>query len=144
MPDLEAVLTECFAELSKEYAVERVDYIPNKGERTKATVPVWKITLTANVFGRIEDIEAFMNQLYDLMEKLENVTGNTITYQSLSDGFRKVGYAQYELSEFIRLKKQMPYLRRKNMRMKKSLSHTGLCWERFQTKLVSFRDTLIL
>ena len=57
-----------------------------------------------------KDIEAFMNQLYDLMEKLENVTGNTITYQSLSDGFRKVGYAQYELSEFIRLKKQMPYL----------------------------------
>lgn len=60
MPDLEVVLTECFAELSKEYAVERVDYIPNKGERTKATVPVWKITLTANVFGRIEDIEAFI------------------------------------------------------------------------------------
>ena len=60
MPDLEAVLTECFAELSKEYAVERVDYIPNKGERTKSTVPVWKTTLTANVFGRIEDIEAFI------------------------------------------------------------------------------------
>ena len=60
MPDLEAVLTECFAELSKEYAVERVDYIPNKGERTKATVLVWKTTLTVNVFGRIEDIEAFI------------------------------------------------------------------------------------
>lgn len=60
MPDLEAVLTECFAELSKEYAVERVDFIPNKGERTKATVPVWKTTLTANVFGRLEDVEAFI------------------------------------------------------------------------------------
>ena len=56
------------------------------------------------------DIEMFTDQLYDLMEKLENITGNTVTYESLSEGFRKVGYAQYELSEFIRLKKQMPYL----------------------------------
>ena len=57
-----------------------------------------------------KDIEMFVSQLYDLMEKLEDVTGNSITYASLSQGFRKVGYAQYELSEFIRLKKQMPYL----------------------------------
>ena len=57
-----------------------------------------------------EDIEEYINQLYDLMERLENVTGNRITYESLADGFRKVGYAQYELSEFIRLKKQLPYL----------------------------------
>ncbi len=56
------------------------------------------------------DIEMFTDQLYDLMEKLEDVTGNAVTYESLSEGFRKVGYAQYELSEFIRLKKQMPYL----------------------------------
>lgn len=57
-----------------------------------------------------EDIEDFTVQLYDLMERLENVTGRRITYESLSDAFRMVGYAQYELSEFIRLKKQMPYL----------------------------------
>lgn len=57
-----------------------------------------------------EDIEEFTAQLYDLIERLENATGNAITYESLSDAFRTVGYAQYELSEFIRLKKQMPYL----------------------------------
>ncbi len=57
-----------------------------------------------------EDIEEYVSQLYDLMESLENVTGSRISYESLSEGFRKVGYAQYELSEFIRLKKQNPYL----------------------------------
>ena len=57
-----------------------------------------------------EDIEEFIRQLYVLMEKLESVTGSRITYESLSDAFRKVGYAQYELSEFIRLKKKTPYL----------------------------------
>ncbi len=57
-----------------------------------------------------EDIEEFTEQLYQLMEKLEKATGSRITFESLSEGFRKVGYAQYELSEFIRLKKQIPYL----------------------------------
>lgn len=60
MPDLDAVLTDCFAELSKEYAVERVDYIPDRDQRRKANVPVWKITLTANVFGKTEDVDAFI------------------------------------------------------------------------------------
>ncbi len=57
-----------------------------------------------------DDIDEYIRQLYELMERLENITGNKITYESLAEGFRKVGYAQYELSEFIRLKKQMPYL----------------------------------
>ncbi len=57
-----------------------------------------------------DNIDIFVNQLYYLMEKLEDVTGNRITYESLSEGFRKVGYAQYKLSEFIRLKRETPYL----------------------------------
>ena len=57
-----------------------------------------------------EDMEEYIRQLYELMERLEKATGNKITYESLADGFRKVGYAQYELSEFIRLKKRVPYL----------------------------------
>lgn len=57
-----------------------------------------------------DDIDEYIRQLYEFMERLENSTGNRITYESLAEGFRKVGYAQYELSEFIRLKKQMPYL----------------------------------
>ena len=57
-----------------------------------------------------EDIDDYADQLYELIDKLEQVTENEITYDSLCSGFRKVGYAQYELSEFIRLKKQTPYL----------------------------------
>ncbi len=57
-----------------------------------------------------DDIDEFTQQLYTFAEKLETVTGNPITYETLADGFAKVGYAQRELSEFIRLKKQMPYL----------------------------------
>ena len=68
------------------------------------------VTLHIPASRNDEDIEEFTRQLYSLMERLENVTGNRITYESLSDAFRMVGYAQYELSEFIRLKKQMPYL----------------------------------
>lgn len=57
-----------------------------------------------------DDIDDYIDQLYELMARLEDVTGNQITYDTLSEGFRKVGYAQYELSEFIRLKKETPYL----------------------------------
>ena len=57
-----------------------------------------------------EDIEEYIRQLYELMERLEKAVGNRISYESLAQGFRRVGYAQYELSEFIRLKKQLPYL----------------------------------
>ena len=57
-----------------------------------------------------DDIDDYISQMYDLIEKLEDVTGNRVTYETLSEVFRKVGYAQYELSEFIRLKQQTPYL----------------------------------
>ena len=64
-----------------------------------------------------DDIDDYIAQMYDLIEKLEKVTGNEVTYETLSEGFRKVGYAQYELSEFIRLKKQTPYLVRESHEM---------------------------
>ena len=57
-----------------------------------------------------DDIDEYVKQLYELAERLESVTGNKITYESLAAAFYKVGRAQYELSEFIRLKKQTPYL----------------------------------
>ena len=57
-----------------------------------------------------DDIDEYVSQLYDLCARLEHATGNKITYDSLAEAFHKTGRAQYELSEFIRLKKQMPYL----------------------------------
>ena len=53
-----------------------------------------------------EDIEQYVEELYGFMEKLEDVTGNRITYASLSESMRMTGRAAYELSRFISLKKQ--------------------------------------
>ena len=57
-----------------------------------------------------DEIDEYVRQLYDLAARLEAITGIKITYDSLADAFCKVGRAQYELSEFIKLKKQTPYL----------------------------------
>lgn len=57
-----------------------------------------------------DDIDELVGQFYDLIAKLEEITGNKVTYDSLANAFRRTGRAQYELSEFIRLKKQTPYL----------------------------------
>ena len=57
-----------------------------------------------------DDIDEFVSQLYDMAAQLEAVTGIKITYDTLAEAFFKTGRAQHELSEFIRLKKQYPYL----------------------------------
>ena len=57
-----------------------------------------------------DDIDEFVSQLYDMAARLEDVTGTRVTYDSLAEAFRITGRAQYELSEFIRLKKEDPYL----------------------------------
>ena len=57
-----------------------------------------------------DDIDEFVEQLYDMAARLEDVTGNQVTYDTLAEAFRITGRAQYELSEFIRLKKENPYL----------------------------------
>ena len=57
-----------------------------------------------------DEIDGFTDQLYELAERLEDTTGSRITYDTLANAFSTVGHAQYELSEFIRLKKQHPYL----------------------------------
>ncbi len=55
-------------------------------------------------------IDQFINSLYDLCLKLEESTGNRITRDSLLIGMRMVGRAQYELSRFLMLKRNNPYL----------------------------------
>ena len=57
-----------------------------------------------------DEIDEFVSQLYDIAARLEDITGNQVTYDSLAEAFRITGRAQYELSEFIRLKKGNPYL----------------------------------
>jgi len=59
-----------------------------------------------------EDVEQYVRELYQFIGVLEQTTGNRVTYDSLAEGMRKTGYAQYELSRFLRLKKSLPYLMR--------------------------------
>ena len=67
-------------------------------------------TLQIPVTKEDEDLEQYVRELYQFMGVLEQTTGNRITYDSLAEAMEKTGYAQYELSRFLKLKKQTPYL----------------------------------
>lgn len=60
MPDNEVALRECYDELSKEFPIELVDYIPDGIDQRKIDVPVWKISIIAEVFGKVDTVEAYM------------------------------------------------------------------------------------
>lgn len=55
-------------------------------------------------------IELFLEELYNLLPALEEATGNEITLSSLRRGVEAVGYAQLQMSRFIRLKQHRPML----------------------------------
>ena len=57
-----------------------------------------------------DDIDEYLRELYELLARLEEATGNTVTFDTLAEGFRLVGRAQYEFSKFIQLKKKTPCL----------------------------------
>ena len=56
------------------------------------------------------DTEVFLRELYRLVPILEKETGRQITPQSLAEGIRTVGEAQYEMSEFLKYRKHAPAL----------------------------------
>ena len=57
-----------------------------------------------------EDIRQYVEELYRLISRLESVTHREVTWESLADSFELTGYAQRELSYFLKLKKRFPYL----------------------------------
>jgi benzoyl-CoA reductase/2-hydroxyglutaryl-CoA dehydratase subunit BcrC/BadD/HgdB len=57
-----------------------------------------------------EDVEHFVEELYRLARRVSMVTGQPITYASLADAFNRTGYAQHELSRFLKLKRSAPSL----------------------------------
>lgn len=65
MPDSEGALRECYDELSKEYQIELVDYIPKGSSQEKINVPVWKVSIMAEVFGKVDTVEAFIAFPYE-------------------------------------------------------------------------------
>ena len=56
------------------------------------------------------DTEVFLRELYHLVPILEKETGRQITPQSLAEGIRMAGEAQYEMSEFLTYRKYSPSL----------------------------------
>lgn len=57
-----------------------------------------------------DSIRQYLQELYRFISELERITGNTVTMQSLSDGIKKVGRAQYEMSRFMEYRKHTPAL----------------------------------
>lgn len=57
-----------------------------------------------------ESINYYLDDLYELKEKLEVVTGNKITYDNLSDAIDMINEVQYEISRFYKFKMQKPAL----------------------------------
>lgn len=57
-----------------------------------------------------DDLEQFVIELYRFVSELEQCTGNRVTYDSLSRAMGETGVLQYELSRFLQIRKQTPYL----------------------------------
>ena len=60
MPDIASILDDCFEELSKEFEIEKVDYVPKKGKKEIVPVPVWRIVRPAEVKGKVIPVEVFI------------------------------------------------------------------------------------
>ncbi|MDO5132149.1 MAG: 2-hydroxyacyl-CoA dehydratase family protein [Eubacteriales bacterium] len=56
------------------------------------------------------DIRQYIEELYLFIQELEGVTHREVTWESLAESLELTGYAQRELSSFIKRKKRFPYL----------------------------------
>lgn len=57
-----------------------------------------------------ESINYYLQDLYELKEKLEEITGNKITYDKLADAVDMISEVQYEISRFYKFKMHKPAL----------------------------------
>ncbi len=77
-------------------------------EMLSRTHDVWPMQVPA---GREDtDIDWYVSELYALAEKLEQITGKPITWDTMAEGMNLVGKAKYELSRYMDIKKRTPYL----------------------------------
>ena len=56
------------------------------------------------------DREVFRQEIYRLVPQLEAVTGKKVTAKTLAEAINQIGYAQYEMSHFLSLRKNIPPL----------------------------------
>lgn len=57
-----------------------------------------------------ESINYYLQDLYELKEKVEDITGNKITYDNLCDAIDMISEVQYEISRFYKFKTHKPAL----------------------------------
>lgn len=56
------------------------------------------------------DTGVYLQELYKLVPQLEAVTGKRITADTLAESMNQVGYAQYEMSRFLKYRRHEPAL----------------------------------
>lgn len=93
----------------------------------KAYKPVVSLHIPSSRAGD-EDLEQFLSELYAFSKELEARTGNPVTYEKLEEAARWTAAAQYELSRFVKLKKDHPLLIRGThaMAVMNALSYTHI------------------
>ena len=66
---------------------------------------------------RDEDMERFVGELYNYSRQLEEITGQPLSYENLSEAFRTMANAQFQLSRFIDLRRKHPLIIRGSFAM---------------------------
>lgn len=56
------------------------------------------------------DVSQYLQELYRLVPILEETTGKRMTAQSLAESINAIGYAQYEMSRFLKFRRYEPAL----------------------------------
>ena len=57
-----------------------------------------------------DDGEVFRREIYRFIPRLEEATGREITAKTLAEAINRIGYAQYEMSRFLKLRRNIPPL----------------------------------
>lgn len=75
------------------------------------TIPVHAMQIPS-IRQSDEQLELYLEELYEIIPLLEEITGNKITFDSLMDGVQAIGNAQLEMTRFIKLKRENSMLMR--------------------------------
>ena len=75
------------------------------------TIPVHAMQIPS-IRQSDELLELYLEELYEIIPLLEELTGNKITFDSLMDGVQAIGNAQLEMTRFIKLKRENSMLMR--------------------------------
>lgn len=75
------------------------------------TIPVHAMQIPS-IRQSDELLELYLEELYEIIPLLEEITGNKITFDTLIDGVQAIGNAQLEMTRFVKLKRENSMLMR--------------------------------